>query len=199
MPESVTDSVDVAFDWAVVDQDDLLDEIRDLFNASLELDDIIGFPRALPGDQPTDYLEELRADLNAGRKRILLGRSPDRTLIAMAILRRSLMPNCRHVGEISKCVIHPSCRGRGVLTQGVRHLLEYCRIAEIDVLTLDVRKGTRAEGLWRALGFQQFGELPDYARTEAGTHAGVYLWAPVRVLLDAAQRTTRTASAANPA
>ena len=101
----------------------------------------------------------------------------------MVLLTANGQPNCRHLAEISKCIIHPSSRGRGLLSVGFQHVLARCRVRRIDVVTLDVRKGTRAEQLWLALGFRPFGELNDYARTDGKTHAGTYLYASVDDLM----------------
>lgn len=183
MPGSKRDPVDIVFAWTETLDDDLSRRIRDLFNASLELDDIIGFEHPLD-DVACEYLDGLRSDVNGGRKRLLVGHGEDGALVCMAVLSRSALPNCRHIAEVSKCIILPSRRGTGILGAGLKELLAHCAASGIDVLTLDVRKGTRAEVLWKTIGFRAFGELPDYARTGGQTHSGVYLWAPVHELID---------------
>jgi len=182
MTGSTSDSLAVRFRWVDELSDDLMARIRALFNASLELDDLIGFPGPLPDGPAAPYLDRLQLELAARQQRLLVACDDDGDIVAMTLLAPNPQPNCRHIAEVSKCVVHPKCRGRGIVKEGFRELLAYCRSSGIDVLTLDVRKKTRAESLWRALGFQPYGELPDYARVGGHTYAGVYLWARVEEL-----------------
>ena len=182
MPGSTTEAAAVAFAWVDRIDCELMAQIRALINAALDVDDIIGFPAPIANDAPTPYLDYLKADIETARRRLLLGRDHHGQVMAMAVVTRSPLPNCEHLAEVSKCIIHPAHRGRGILRSGVDHLLAECRRCGIEVLTLDVRRGTRAEALWGALGFRPFGVLPDYARTHGQVHAGVYLWAPVEEL-----------------
>jgi hypothetical protein len=199
MPGSQREPVAVTFAWVTQMDHRLQSEIRALFNASLELDDMIGFPGPLAADDD-DYLAGLQFDVAAGRKQLLVGRAADGTFVAMALLTPSGMPNCRHLAEVSKCIIHPAWRGVGVLAAGLPELLTHCVTSGIEVLTLDVRKGTRAESLWQMLGFRVFGELPDYSRPNGRPEAGVYLWAPVHELIERqrAAAGARGAAAAHP-
>jgi GNAT superfamily N-acetyltransferase len=165
-----------------------VEQIRGLFNASLALDDMIGFSGPIPAGEQAGFFDGLRFDLERRRKEALLVHGSDGALVAMALLSRNGQPNCRHIAEISKCIVHPLHRGRGILTAGLRCLLARCQRQGIDVLTLDVRQGSRAERLWCALGFQPFGELPDYARVKGQIHRGVYLWARLDDLMARARR-----------
>ncbi|AUX23374.1 GCN5 family acetyltransferase [Sorangium cellulosum] len=175
---SQVDSADIEIAWVEEIDARFAGEIRALFNAVLETEDVIGFPGPLRGGEAEPFFEGVRLDVRLGRKRALVVRSCGE-LVAMVLLSQNGQPNCRHLGEVSKCMIHPRHRGRGILEAGLRALCARCHELGIEVLTLDVRKGTRAEGLWRRLGFSPFGELPDYARVGGRTEAGVFMWAPV--------------------
>jgi ribosomal protein S18 acetylase RimI-like enzyme len=180
-PRNATGSVTLT--WLTSVDEPALCGVRDLFDAALALDDMIGFSGPLTDEQAAEYFIGLRLDVDLGRKALLLGRAPDGAVVAMAVLTPNGLPNCRHLAEISKCIVHPEWRGSGVVRRGLAELLAFCRARGIDTLTLDVRKGTRAETLWKGLGFEPYGELPDYARTATGCHAGTFLWASVNALL----------------
>lgn len=49
------------------------------------------------------------------------------------------------------------------------------RTLGIELLTLDVREGSRAHRLWSTLGFASFGVLNDYARVNGVSHRGHYM------------------------
>lgn len=178
---SRVDSGSVEIAWVKEIDARLAGEIRALFNAVLETEDVIGFPGPLADGEGESFFDGIRLDVRLGRKHALFVRSGGE-LVAMVLLSQNGQPNCRHLGEVSKCMIHPRHRGRGILEAGLRALRARCDELGVEVLTLDVRKGTRAEALWRRLGFLPFGELPDYARVGGRTEAGVFMWAPVASL-----------------
>lgn len=184
---SQVDSTHIELEWVKEIDARLVGEIRALFNAVLETEDVIGFPGPLRDGEGEPFFEGVRLDVRLGRKHALIARSGG-ALVAMVLLSQNGQPNCRHLGEVSKCMIHPRHRGRGILDAGLRALCARCHELGIEVLTLDVRKGTRAEALWRHLGFSPFGELPDYARVGGRTEAGVFLWAPVARLAGSRSR-----------
>lgn len=157
-----------------------LEAIRGLLNATIERDDVVGFVSPIASaDHP--YLLGLRHAVNTGAIACLAGFDGG-SLVGMIHVKKDGQPNCRHRAELCKCMIHPRYRGRGILQQGLKHLLEYCRRENLEVVTLDVRKGSRAEVFWRRLGFIEYGSLPDYARVDSQPLAGSFLWASVERL-----------------
>lgn len=166
---------DVSWLWQRALNDAARAQIRTLFDQTLESETTIGFAAPMTDRQAEDYLDGLQADLERGRKEIMLGRTQEGEVIAMVLLARDPQPNCGHRAELSKCIIRPSHRGNGVLLSGLHALVDHCRQENIHTVTLDVRQGSRAEAVWRKLGFVQFGELRDYAHIDGRVEAGVYM------------------------
>jgi len=177
MTTARTDDEGFLYEWVTTLDGHHLVQIRRLFNAVLETETVIGFPAPLENGESQGFFDELAQDVRLRRKDLLLVRAPNESVVAMLLLSQNAQPNCRHIAELSKCIIQPEYRGQGVLDGGVKALAERCREIGVDVLTMDVRKGSRAEKIWRLLGFTPFGELPDYARVAGKVEAGVYMWA----------------------
>lgn len=60
--------------------------------------------------------------------------------------------------------------------------MRLCQAKGIELLTLDVREGTRAHRLWQRFGFQTYGVLDDYARVNGVKHRGHYMAQSVQSL-----------------
>jgi hypothetical protein len=88
-------------------------------------------------------------------------------------------PNNRHIGSIFRAMVDPELRTANLLPTACGHIVERCRRLGVETLCIDSRLGSRAAQLWQALGFREYGRLPDYARVGATRYEGVYLYQPV--------------------
>lgn len=79
-----------------------------------------------------------------------------------------LKPNGRHRGEVMKLLVLRSARGRGIASALMARLEDEARAAGLRLLVLDTEKGSAAEPVYRHLGWQHVGDVPDYALTPAG-------------------------------
>lgn len=74
------------------------------------------------------------------------------------------VPNQAHKADVSKLLVDPVFRNRGI----AKSLMKALELMAIDknrsLLTLDTISGSTAELLYRSLGFVKAGEIPDYAR-----------------------------------
>jgi GNAT superfamily N-acetyltransferase len=181
MSGSTIESRERSFEWVGALEAEAIGELRALFNAVLATDDVIGFPAPLREDEGEAFFAGMALDVRLGRKQMLLARDGG-ALAAMVLLAPNGQPNCRHLAEVSKCMVHPEHRRTGMIGWGLRHVRTRCRELGIEILTLDVRKGSPAERLWLHLGFQPFGELSDYARVGGRSEAGVFMWGEVERL-----------------
>lgn len=77
-------------------------------------------------------------------------------------------PNGRHRADVTKLMVHPSARGRGL----ARALLATAEAAAADtgvtLLVLDTETGSPAEALYHRAGWTPAGSIPDYAADPAG-------------------------------
>lgn len=179
MAGSRTEVKGFVYEWLDQLDNDQLKQIRGLFNAVLETETVIGFPEPLRDDEGHEFFEGLRLDLQLKRKQLLLVQGPEKQVVGMVLLSQNSQPNCRHMAELTKCIVHPTYRGQRILEEGIKVLAARCKEIGVDMLVMDVRKGSRAEKLWRLLGFVPFGELADYARVNGQQEAGLFMSVPV--------------------
>jgi len=71
-------------------------------------------------------------------------------------------PNQPHRAEVTKLLVHPDCRrqgiGRALMDELERAAAGRCR----NLLTLDTRTGDAAEPLYRSIGYETVGTIPDF-------------------------------------
>jgi len=116
-------------------------------------------------------MDEARAFWEA-KGRIPLERRTRRLWVALAegrvagcvMLDRDLPPNQTHRAEVTKLLVHPDARRRGIAGALMAALLDGARQAGHALLTLDTTSGSPAQGIYEAAGFTVAGSIPDYSR-----------------------------------
>ena len=110
-------------------------------------------------------------------QRTVLAAWSDGTLVGTVTLGRDTPPNQPHRAEVSKLLVHPDARRRGVARALVLAVEEATRAAGRTLLTLDTREGDAGEALYRGLGWVEAGRIPGYAVNPDGTlHATVLFY-----------------------
>jgi len=154
------------------------DELRPLLVGLLERvlahDDTVGYPGPISRAEAEQVVDELDRDLAYQRCHLLICRLDGR-VVGRCTLSPSGSPNTAHTGWISRAMVDPDLRTANLLPLACGHIVERCRALGLDVLCLDTRVGSRAAKLWQALGFREFGRLPDYSRIGAARYEGSYL------------------------
>ena len=79
-------------------------------------------------------------------------------------------PNQPHRAEIAKLLVHSRRRGAGLGALLMRCIEAEARAAGFRLLTLDAKRGSVAERLYRRLGWTEVGVIPDYALDTDGQH-----------------------------
>lgn len=150
--------------------------IRTLIDATVADEGTLGFSAAMTDEQIRVFAETLQRRIDQGSTHMLLGTCAATGAAAfLVVLTQNTMPNCQHIAELSKGVVHPGFRGRGAVKIAFGELVKKARLIGVEKFVLDVREGTRAHDLWKALGFASFGVLDDYARIEGKTYRGHYM------------------------
>ena len=121
---------------------------------------IIGFGATIAYQEAQAYLTELRENLQTGRCKLLTIYANTGDLIGLCTLRRNLNPNNRHITDLAKGMIAKKCRGGDVLSAAFHEISLECERDGVELLTLDVRAGTRAHAVWISCGFTTYGTLP---------------------------------------
>jgi len=78
-------------------------------------------------------------------------------------------PNQPHRAEIVKLLVHRRSRRTGLGTRLMRAMEDAAQRSGFSLLTLDAKKGTAAEQLYRSLGWTLAGTIPRYALDPNGT------------------------------
>jgi ribosomal protein S18 acetylase RimI-like enzyme len=169
--------------WRWVNQldENLKNHITHLMNRVLQKETTIGFPSPLDDREASELLAGLNESLKSGAKYLLIAEAGDQ-IVAHVILTPHPLPNCAHQVEVSRLMICPSFRGTGLLTQIAQKLVLKSEILGRSLILLDVREGTLAQALWKSWGFKEYGRLPDYARVNGKTHAGIFMYQEVSSL-----------------
>jgi acyl-CoA synthetase (AMP-forming)/AMP-acid ligase II len=165
----------VAWSWPAELDDELRSQLIGFLGRVLATDDTVGYPGPLAPAQGAQAMDQLARDLAHRRCQVLIGRLDGR-VVAQCTLVPSGFPNSRHLGSIYRGMVDPEIRTGNLLPIACGHLVERCRELGVEVLCIDTRVGSRAAALWQALGFQEFGRLPDYSRVGPARYAGLYLY-----------------------
>jgi GNAT superfamily N-acetyltransferase len=81
-------------------------------------------------------------------------------------------------------VIHPEAQGSGLARRLTAGAAQWAQERGCEVLEIEVRGGTHAEGAYLGLGFVEWGRLPGGLVEEAGTFDEVCLYFRVRDWLE---------------
>ena len=174
--------LNIQFSWHLNLSDDHANSIIELYNDVAKQESIIGYTSALNAGQATAIIKQLHEDLANKSKAIMLIKN-EVSIIGMALLGISSMPNCKHRAEISKGIIHSKYRHQGLLPLALLEIANYSQSIGVIQLELDVRAGTRSEEIWRKAGFIEYGRLPNYARPETEYEEGIYMYQSTDALI----------------
>ncbi len=123
------------------------------------------------------WMNEVRPSIERGDRQ-LFGAFVDDKLIGTVQLVIALPPNQPHRAEISKMVVHPDGRRQGLGKALMNAALDAAEHAGKALVTLDTRTGDVSENLYRGVGFEQAGIIPDFAFDPDGAarHATTYMY-----------------------
>ena len=102
-------------------------------------------------------------------------------VVGSLLLIRSTNPNSPHRAEIGKVLVHRSARRRGIGAALMRAIEERARADGRWMLILDTVTGSAAESMYRALGWNELGVMPNHALLTDGTPAATtFFWKDLR-------------------
>lgn len=84
-------------------------------------------------------------------------------IVGSVQLHPAWAPNQGHRGEIAKLLVHRRGRRAGLGRQLMQGIEEAARLAGFSLLTLDTKRGSTAEQLYRQLGWSYAGMIPGFA------------------------------------
>ena len=116
-----------------------------------------------PGlDEVAELLERVLAEARAGDGALRVAYLDGR-LVGVGYWLRYARPTHRPHADLEKVAVDGAVHGRGIGRALTAALVEDARAAGVEVLTLDARgDNERALGLYRSLGFSEYGRLHDF-------------------------------------
>lgn len=102
-------------------------------------------------------------------------------IVGSTLLIRSTNPNSPHRAEIGKVIVHRDARRQGLGRRLMEVAEELARAEGRWLLILDTAAGSDAETMYRALGWQELGVMPNHALTVDGALSPTtYFWKDLR-------------------
>ena len=92
----------------------------------------------------------------------------DGRIEGVTLLLPARQPNAPHRAEVSKVLVHRRARGRGIGTALMQAVEELALSGGRWLLLLDTHSGSDADRLYRRLGWQEVGVVPDHSLTPDG-------------------------------
>jgi ribosomal protein S18 acetylase RimI-like enzyme len=109
------------------------------------------------------WLERVVPGVLAGTRRLLVARQGHR-IVGTVQLEFPWPPNQPHRAEVTKLLVHPAARRRGIARALMVDLEALARAGGRTLLTLDTWTGSSAESLYTSLGYVTVGVIPRFAR-----------------------------------
>jgi acetyltransferase len=126
----------------------------------------VGFLPPLAREDAEQFWRDIAAEVEKGH-RVVVG-AMEGELVGTVQLALATKPNARHRAEVQKLLVHTSRRGRGIARQLMEKAEAEAAARRRSLLVLDTVKGDTAERLYPRIGYERAGEIPFYARNEAG-------------------------------
>ncbi len=147
----------------VVDPAREADALATVLHACVHAGASVSFVRPFPLTDARRYWRSL-----SGSDRILLVARDAGRIAGTASLVLDTPPNQPHRADVAKVLVHPDARRRGVARLLMHELEVHARRKGRTLLTLDTVTGGAAEPLYRSLGYERVGTIPDYALDSDG-------------------------------
>ncbi|APZ55056.1 GNAT family N-acetyltransferase [Salipiger abyssi] len=129
----------------------------------------VGFVMPFPQQEAEAFWTNSVLPALRGGHRILWAGFAGEALVGTVQLDLAAMPNQRHRAEVSKMLVAPSHRRRGIARALMQALLARAAEEGRSLITLDTRSGDAAQPLYAACGFAVAGEIPGYALAPDGS------------------------------
>jgi GNAT superfamily N-acetyltransferase len=135
----------------------------------------VGFLAPLTQERAGEYWVQVLSGLDGGT--CLWVAEMEGAVVGSVQLAPSAKENGRHRAEIQKLFVLTSHRGKGIAARLMAVAESHARSLGRSLLVLDTQAGSAAESVYRRLGWEKAGEIPDYAASPDGRlHATAYYY-----------------------
>lgn len=128
----------------------------------------VSFMHPLPRAKADAFWREVLAGAGRGERTLLVAQDESGCIVGTVQVVAAQPENQPHRADVSKMLVHRRARRRGVGAALMAAAERAARDAGKTVLVLDTVTGGEAERLYRQLGWQRCGSIPDYALLPAG-------------------------------
>lgn len=144
---------------------DALDDLARILHACVSDGAAVSF--VLPFDfenARTFWRDSVQPQVASGATILLAARDDaDGRLVGTVQLGIDTPPNQPHRADLKKLLVHPRARRRGIARALITRLEGEALACGRSMITLDTRTGDVAEPLYRAMGYEEAGIIPDYS------------------------------------
>ena len=128
----------------------------------------VGFLPPLSQAEAGEYWDGVFDAVANGGRLLWIARTPDAGVTGTVQLDLEKRANGNHRAELIKLMVHTGARRRGIARALMDAAEAEARRRGRRTLFLDTRLGDPSERLYRALGWQFVGSIPEYARSANG-------------------------------
>jgi ribosomal protein S18 acetylase RimI-like enzyme len=155
--------------------------LADVLHASVNAGASVNFilPYSLD-DSRAFWLDKVLPAVETGGRLLLVALLNEKPVATVQLIIE-MPPNQLHRAEVTKLLVHPDFRNRGIARQLMGLLEQRARALGKRLITLDTRTGDKAEPLYQSLGYQTAGIIPGFARNteEDCYHPTTYMYKAV--------------------
>jgi ribosomal protein S18 acetylase RimI-like enzyme len=144
-----------------------LPELAEMLQASVSQGASIGFVMPFTLEQAQAFWHRLLPAIEREERILLVARQAGRVVGTVQLLL-DMPDNGRHRAEVVKLMVHPQARRQGIARELMLQIQQRAIQHQRHLLVLDTLTGDTAEGMYRQLGFQLAGSIPQYARASNG-------------------------------
>lgn len=138
--------------------------LADLLHACVHDGASVGFVLPFPKkDAETFWRDRVFPGVRSGTTAIWVARDEGR-IVGTVQLTGQTLPNQTHRADISKMLVHPLFRRRGIARRLLSCAEEEAHARALALLVLDTRSGDPAQSLYESAGFEVAGHIPLYCR-----------------------------------
>ncbi|MGQ7791802.1 GNAT family N-acetyltransferase [Faunimonas sp. B44] len=152
---------------AIVAADELagrLDAFAKLLHACVHAGASVNFVMPFPEAEARAFWERKVLPAVRDGTRVLLAAESGGKIVGTVQLALDMPPNQPHRAEISKLLVDPAFRRRGIARALMAAAESEAAARGRSLLTLDTRTGDHAEPLYASLGYVTAGTIPGYCR-----------------------------------
>jgi GNAT superfamily N-acetyltransferase len=144
-----------------------VDALADLLIDSVDDGTSVGFMHPLEKPKAVAFWRRVAEGVAAGERALLIAED-ESGIVGTVHLMLALPENQPHRADLTKMLVHPRARRRGLGSALMGAAEEMARDCGRTLLVLDTVTGSDAERLYARLGWTRVGEIPEFALLSRG-------------------------------